>query len=64
MKTLDVHGIEVLSMGTKVGQGFVNVPISIVRHCRGLSVSGITGGKNPWCHWFEKSIIAGPQEQV
>jgi hypothetical protein len=26
MKTLDVHGIEVLSMGTKVGQGFVNVP--------------------------------------
>jgi 5-methylcytosine-specific restriction endonuclease McrBC GTP-binding regulatory subunit McrB len=56
MKTLDVHGIEVLSMGTKVGQGFVNVPDfnspSLPRtigewNNRWKNIPGVTGSGNP-----------------
>ena len=56
MKTLDVHGIEVLSMGTKVGQGFVNVPdfnspslpqIIGEWNNRWKNIPGVTGSGNP-----------------
>ena len=56
MKTLDVHGIEVLSMGTKVGQEFFNVPNfkspSLPRtigewNNRWKNIPGVTGSGNP-----------------
>ena len=72
MKTLDVHGIEVLSMGTKVGQGFVNVPDfntpSLPKtigewNKRWEKIPGVKGSKNPGIKLLLKNKFVSKDEQ-
>ena len=72
IKTLDLHGIEVLSMGTKVGTDFIDVPDfntpSLPKtigewNKRWEKIPGVKGSKNPGIKLVLKNKFVSEDEQ-